>query len=267
MLFWIEGQFWSWKTNLWVNYAFSLTQRMWIFAKKLLWWKVYVYTNIKLNEYLFKDNYFYFDDDNFYETLKTISAINDYERSLYFEMKSFSNLKQRLRNKFSQFIVLFDESWAIENSSNYKDFKKKCLEYINQNRKLFSHVYLISVDWSENQKSMRDKVDLWLTVKPIPFLQYFPFFKNIWLVYWYRKDSEGNILQKSYNYRDSNWNLLTKKKDDIFWLDWFYKPTVWKMYDDLHKNIRDIDKYKDLNDKVIDKIIWLDKFNSFINKG
>jgi CTP:phosphocholine cytidylyltransferase-like protein len=50
------------------------------------------------------------------------------------------------RERFSKFYIFFDESGAMMNNRKYKEFDNVFSEYVNQNRKLFTDIYLVSAD-------------------------------------------------------------------------------------------------------------------------
>jgi hypothetical protein len=97
-------------------------------------------------------------------------------------------------------------------------------------------------------------VDWWYYVKP---LFNFWIFRDIWIIRRCQKDEEWNILTQKYIWRDQNWDDVMKEKpiDEYMWF--FWKPAVWSYYDDLHKNIWDEKKYKDLDfDLVKEILLW-----------
>lgn len=253
MIFWIEGQFWSWKSSLATHIAYKVA----LFnakniAKNLVQsWNV-VLSNIKMDSVAFP-NYIYFEDDKFLEVLRTANLINDIERQLYTSPRKNSSLLDYKRSKFSKFYIFFDEAGAIANWRNYKEFDNVVSEYINQNRKNFQDIYLITADWEQTDKSLRRFVEYWYYVEP---LFNFWIFRNFWKIMRCKKDKDGKIVLKPYLSKDEKGDYVTKTKPLIEYVSWFYKPNVWKYYDDLHKNIRDKDKYIGASPELLKKIVW-----------
>ena len=265
MIYWIEWQFWSWKTSLatYIAKKQALNTAN-IIAKQIDWKsKSFILSNIKFNEYKIK-NYQYFEDDKFLEILRTINFMNDIERELYFKQILTSTLKQRQRGKFTKFYLFYDEStaidWAKQDVATMKkknDFSEE--EYIMQNRKNFENIYIIWADWNQNKKSLRRHVEWWYRVKSLPYwLSKFPFLENIWVIERHKKDEEWNIAMEKYIWKDEKWDYIAKQKPIQENIDWFYKPWVWDLYDDLHKNIKDPDKHL-INQNVLKKFIWDNK--------
>lgn len=252
MIHWIEWQFWSWKSSLATHVAREVAR----FTVKSIakWlsesWNI-ILSNIKMNEITIP-NYFYFEDDKFLEILRTANAINDLERKLYWYKKRGNTLTRRKREKFSRIYIFFDEVWAIMNNRAYKNFNTVISEYINQNRKNFQEIYLITADWQQSDKSLRRFVEWWYYVTPFVNL---PILKNIWIVRRMQKDEEWKPALENYVWKDQNWDYILKQKPIDERVDWFWKPWIWEYYDDLHKNIRDPEKYINLDFKLLNKII------------
>lgn len=252
MIHWIEWQFWSWKSSLATHIARKVAQ---ITAKGIAKWLSaswnIILSNIKMNEETI-GNYFYFEDDKFLEILRTANAINDLERALYWFTKRGNTLTRRKRNKFSRIYIFFDEVGAIMNNRNYKQFNTVISEYINQNRKNFQEIYLITADWQQSDKSLRRFVEWWYYVKPFMNL---PILRDIWVVRRMQKDDEWKPAMETYTWKDQNWDYVVKQRPIDEYIEWFWKPWIREYYDDLHKNIRDDEKYIDLDFKLLWKII------------
>lgn len=198
-------------------------------------------------------NYYYFDDDKFLELLRTANAINDIERYLYTEKKkNWWGLLNYDRKKFTKFYIFFDEAWAIANNQNKLENNNVYAEYINQNRKNFEEIYIITAKWDQTNKTLRRMVDWWYYVKPFAN---FPLLKDIWIIRRQQKDDEWKILTYKYIWKDQNWDEILKEKplDEYFWF--FFKPTIWNLYDDLHKNIADNEKYINIDIKLLTQIL------------
>lgn len=229
--------------------------------KKTSWkGRTIIFSNIQFNN-LKVTNYVRFEDHEFLRVLRTINFINDIERTQYYKYSAFSTLKQRQRNKFTKFKIFYDESTSIQwwrkttNSIKNDEFNKQEL-YINQQRKLFTDIYIIGADGNQNDKSLRRHVEWWYRIKPVPtLLGMLPLIRDIWLVEKHKKDEEWNIAMYSYTAKDEKGDYVVKKKP-ICKLDWFfYKPWVYQYYDDLYKNIDDENKYKDIDLNAVELIL------------
>ncbi len=252
MLYGIDGQFGSGKTSMSVymtkQIALQMTKDL---AKYLSWWWTIIISNIKMDKEKIP-NYFYFEDDKLLEVLRSINAINDIERILYWKMTKWWIMKFD-RKKFTKFKVFFDESWAIMNNHKKIDNNDIYTEYANQNRKNFMDLYLVSARGAENFKTLRSKVDWWYFVKPLSKL---PFLNDIWLIYReQREDDWQTLVMEKFLAKDENGDYIAKERPIREFVDWFWKPWVRGLYDDLHKNIRDPEKYTNLNKDLIKNII------------
>lgn len=260
MIYWIEWQFWSWKSSLATYIAKQQAIRTAkAIAQKIVWWKSIIISNIKFDDFQFK-NYFYFEDDKFLEVLRTANFLNDLERELYHTKKPNSSLVKRHRDKFTKFYIFYDESTAVQNAWSKKETIKTSgttqEEYITQNRKNFENIYIIWADGNQNDKSLRRHVEWWYRVKPLWYwLSKLPFLCDIWIIERHKKDDDWNIAMEKYVWKDEKGDYIKKEKPIQENIDWFYKPGVWDLYDDLHKNIKDPDRYK-INPDHLRAFIW-----------
>lgn len=240
-IYWIEWQFWSWKTSL----AVYLSKKI---AKDP---NAIIITNIKLSKVFFP-NSFYFSDEKLLQMLRSTNAINDIEREIFKWQKTKYWLNKWPRKKFLKVYVLFDESWALLNSQKrlWKE-NETFAQYLNQCRKNFTDIFIISVEWWENNKILRSKVDWWYYVKTINF----PILKDFWIIRKQKKDENWNTATIKYLWKDQNWDYIQKEKPIDYYVDYFYKPFVWPLYDDLHKNIKDPEKYIGIDDELFNEIL------------
>ena len=144
---------------------------------------------------------------------------------------------------FTTAMIALDESWAIKNSREWvKNFEEYTTEYINQNRKNFLDIYLISADWWQNDKSLRQFVEWWYYSKP---LLNFPILNNVKVIRKQKRDKDWvKLLMEQYTWFDSSWDIITKERPIDYYETFYWQPSVWTLYDDLHKNIRNPNKYK-----------------------
>ena len=196
-------------------------------------------------------NYYYFEDDKFLETLRTLNSVNDLERLIY-SKEWWGWINKHNRGKYTRFYLFFDESWAILNNHMKLENNATYAEYINQNRKNFEDIFIISAKWWQNNKTIRQMVDWWFYVKP---LMNFWFFKWIWIIRQQQRDEEWKVEMMNYLWKDQNGDYVNKSKPIDYYYAWFWRPKYWKMYDDLHKNIRDQNKYKNINKELFVDII------------
>ena len=252
-IYWIEWQFWSWKTSLAVHFAKKIAVQTAKDIMSKIWknWSIII-TNIKLDNVEIP-NYFYFEDNKILEMLRTGNAINDIERELYGKQKTKGWLTIWPRKKFLKMYIFFDESWALMNSQKRLSNNETFAQYLNQCRKNFTDIYIISVEWNENNKILRSKVDWWYYVNTINF----PILRDFWIIRKCKKDKDDNIATIKFLARDNNWDYIQKEKPMDYYVWFFYKPFTWKIYDDLHKNIKDEEKYtwidSDLFNTILDK--------------
>jgi hypothetical protein len=128
-----------------------------------------------------------------------------------------------------------------------------------QNRKNFENIYIIGADWNQNDKSLRRHVEWWYRIKPLSYwLAKLPFFRDIWVIERHKKDEEGNIAMEKYVWKDQNGDYIAKSRPIQENVDRFYKPGVWSLYDDLHKNIRDKERLN-INKDHLRAFIWNNK--------
>ena len=272
-IYWIEWQFWSWKTSLAVHFAKKIAVQTAKDIMSKIWknWSIII-TNIKLDNVEIP-NYFYFEDNKILEMLRTGNAINDIERELYGKQKTKGWLTIWPRKKFLKMYIFFDESWALMNSQKRLSNNETFAQYLNQCRKNFTDIFIISVEWNENNKILRSKVDWWYYVNTINF----PILRDFWIIRKCKKDKDDNIATIKFLARDNNWDYIQKEKPMDYYVGFFYKPFTWRIYDDLHKNIKDEEKYtwidSDLFNTILDKkpelkqeVIKNEKFKILQNK-
>jgi len=239
MFYWIDWEFWSWKTSLAVYFSKKINKDK----------NAIILSNIKLDPELFP-NYFFFDDQELLTMFRTDNFINDLERIIYQKKWKWS-LPKRQRNKFTDTYIFFDESNAVLNNREWKNFDKAFKYYLNQPRKNFEEIYLIWADWDSNEKSFKKFVKWWFYVLPLFDL---PYLKNIWIVRRRQKDDFWNTKELAYKTKNDYWIIVTEYIPVDVYHEWFYKPLVWDYYDDLHKNIPD-EKKLQINYKFLDKYL------------
>lgn len=250
-IFWIEWQFWSWKTSL-ASYMAKkkAMETVRAIAKKIDWKNSIIISNIKFDKQIIPNSY-YFEDSKILEMLRTGNAINDIERAIYWKVKTPGWLTKWPRKKFLKMYIFFDESWALMNSQKRLKDNETFAQYLNQCRKNNTDIWIISVEGSENNKILRSKVDWWYYVNSINF----PFLKDFWIIRRCKKDAEWNIQTIKYLWKDQNGDYVQKEKPMDYYVDFFYKPLSWRNYDDLHKNIKDSEKYSEIDIDLFNAIL------------
>lgn len=252
MLYAIEWQFGSWKSSLatYIARKVAIQTAKDIMKQRTFSWDI-ILSNIKMNKEVMP-NYYYFEDDNFLEVLRTCNCINDLERLVYGKKNEKSWIINYFRPWFSRFFLFFDEVGAIMNNHIKLENNATYAEYINQNRKNFQDIYLITAKWSQTNKTLRQMVDRRYYVLPLSGL---PFLRNIWVIRRQQKDENWEVLMEKFLWKDPNGDYITKYRPVDEYEDWFWKPWVWKLYEDLHKNIRDKYKYKNLDYNLLNNIL------------
>ena len=250
-IYWIEWQFWSWKTSLAVHFAKKIAVQTAKDIMSKIWknWSIII-TNIKLDNVEIP-NYFYFEDNKILEMLRTGNAINDIEREIYGSKKTKWGLTIWDRKRFLKMYIFFDESWALMNSQKRLSNNETFAQYLNQCRKNFTDIYIISVEGNENNKILRSKVDWWYYVNTINF----PILRDFWIIRRCKKDKDDNIATVKFLAKDQNWDYIQKEKPMDYYVGFFYKPFTWRIYDDLHKNIKDEEKYTWIDSELFNTIL------------
>lgn len=231
MLYGWEGWFWSGKTSGMVYIAHE--------AKKT---GAVVWSNTPLHKGLFPRQIIY-NDDNFLETMRTVNAVNDYERLLYDTPASEATGGLTLHNqkKFTPHTLLLDEAWAVKNANLWASEDKAVVFYINQNRKNELNIHIGTPEGTQVTKDLRRFVESWFY--SVPFMKV-PILKNFLCIRRTYKHDDGRVKTESYLGRDSRGEEVMKEKPMDYSFDWYWAPFIWKMYDHLYKNIPDSDKYK-----------------------
>lgn len=210
-----------------------------------------IWSNIKMNEFAVP-NYRYFDDWDFAKTLRTINAFNDVERQIYGYRIKNNTLPQWERDKFTKHILLLDEAGIILNANKWRDVDDYLTDYINQQRKNFEDIYICTADGWQTGKSLRRYCELWMYPRKISKL---PFLKDFREVRIQKRDPETMaVITEKYLAKDDRGDDVVKERPLDYYLDWFYAPFTWKVYDDLHKNIIDPNKYEDINREVLKEL-------------
>lgn len=133
MIYGVDGQFGSGKTSYVV----------WVASRNP---DTIIYTNIKMNK-IKMPNVREFGDNELLSIFRTNNLINDMERYVFDMPIRNSDLMYHPREKFTRSILALDESGAIKNSREWaKNFEEYTVDYVNQNRKNFLDVFLVSAD-------------------------------------------------------------------------------------------------------------------------
>jgi hypothetical protein len=143
-----------------------------------------IITNIRLDPKLFP-NYIYFEDTELLKMFRTDNFINDLERKIHWRANKKGSLKYRFRDRFIRTYIFFDESNALQNNREWKQFDQAFKYYLNQPRKNFEAIYLIGADGESNEKSFKKFVKWWFYVMPFINL---PILQNIGMIRRRQKD-------------------------------------------------------------------------------
>lgn len=248
----IDGQFWSGKSSFCAKIA-DIVQGD----------NVMIFTNIKFNKKRIR-NVYEFEDHEILKVLRTINAINDFDRLRYGQIPDWWELPNHLRHLYTRFYVFYSESGSLLwNETKLKE-EGELRQYINQNRKNFMEFFLDSASGGQNTKTIRARVDKWYVSRPwfnIPILRDFR------KVEWQHREEDWETLKMvKYLARDEKGDYVVKEYPDTGDFMVYYAPFVWSLYDDLHKNIKDPLKYvwADLETvKAVLEKTWFD-FDKFL---
>lgn len=253
MIYWIDGQFWSWKTS----FAVSIMNAV---AK----WNM-IFTNIKVNTNKIPNVYEFWNSfKDIMTVFRTINLINDLERYCFNVPIKWSILPYYPRKAFTKFYIFWDEApSAVTNKENLENVYQ---EYVDQNRKNFMDFYLIGADWSWNNKGFRKYVEWWYYSKPFTG---FPILRDIRVIRRQQREQDWYKLKmEEYTWFDFQWDLVNKTRPIDNYYTWYYQPSVRTLYDDLHKNIKDPKKYIDINYNWLTSILNTNKYlrKALVNK-
>jgi len=140
-------------------------------------------------------NVFKFEDDELLKTFRTVNLLNDIERIKYGVPpdKNYTSLTRWMRNHFTNHIILFDEAGAILNGRDSKDFDNVMTKYINQNRKIWTDIYIITADGAQSEKSLRRFVKCWFYSKPL--VSWFPILRDFKHVRMQSRTEDGKTIE------------------------------------------------------------------------
>lgn len=234
MIYGVDGQFASWKTSYVVKIASQLPPGSIIF------------TNIKMDRAQIPNVFeFPWNFMGLLTVLREINLINDLERYAFTYPKENSTLRYYPRDRFTRFYLFFDESGSSMNASDYKKFDTVLCQYIDQNRKNFENIWLCSADGASNFKGLRKYVDWWYYSKPFMNL---PVLNHIKVIRRQKREEDWKTLKlEQFIGLDQNQDMVIKQRPIDEYVDWYWQPKVWSLYDDLDKVITDPDKYKNLD--------------------
>lgn len=247
MIYGIDGQFGSGKTSFAV-----------FIANRYQGENVCIWTNAKLNTVLIK-NVYYFEDDDLLGALRSVNFINDVERCFNgFETES-NNLVRWHRHKFTRHILIFDEAGAIANGRDSKNFDNVITEYVNQNRKEFMDIYIVTADGGQAEKSLRRFVDWWFYSKPL--VSWLPILKDFKHVRCQKRDKDGvKVQMEEYLAQDEQGDWIMKQRPLDRFETVYFQPMVFNLYDDLYKNIKDPMKYQGMILPAIRDVVLRKKY-------
>lgn len=224
MIYWVEWLYGSWKTS----YAVYLM--MTEFKHHTIW------TNVQVDQQSIP-NAIIFPDKDILEVMRTINILNDQERGVYSKLREWSNIMDHDRNAFSRHVIFFDEWSSHINARDWKNAQTSIFQYLDQERKLFLDVYIMTPSSQTIDISYRRMIQGWVMLEPVS--TWFPILKNIRVAKALYKDVNGNPILESFISDDETGTPIIKQRPVIEPMGWFYAPKYWKHYDDLHKNITD----------------------------
>ncbi len=223
MIYWIEWLYGSGKTS----YATYLMMNE--FKHHTIW------TNIQVDQKTIP-NAIIFPDRDILEVMRTINILNDLERWKYSIQREWSNIMDHDRSSFSNHVIFFDEWSSHINARDWKASQTALFQYLDQERKLFLDIYIMTPSSQTIDISYRRMIQSWITLEQFASL---PILRNIRTARAIYKDVNGNPLTETFLDKDEMWTPIMKQRPIIESMGWFYAPKYWKHYDDLHKNISD----------------------------
>lgn len=263
MIYWIEWLYGSGKTS----YATYLMMNE--FKHHTIW------TNVQVDQQAIP-NAIIFPDKDILEVMRTINVLNDIERSLYSKPRDGSNIMDHDRKAFTNHVIFFDEWSSHINARDWKNSQTSIFQFLDQERKLFLDVYIMTPSSQTIDISYRRMIQAWVMLEPLASL---PILKNIRTAKAIYKDVNWNPLTETFLDKDEMGTPIMKQRPIIEPMGWFYAPKYWKHYDDLHKNITDDKKLAKFYQEIADDWIgesqeeetrpnkYLDIFRKMFKKG
>lgn len=222
-LYWICGEFGSWKTLL---SAYKINQ-IYEESKKNPQKKYLILSNIKMLTLQNTDNfeYIHFYDNDFKNALVTawITNIND----------RINNVD---RDKRTQNYIFMDEVGILMNASTYRDFDWSRLDFLLQCRKLNLCVVFWYQNYTDFLAKLRKNITINIYFKPFLNLKFLT--PYIWSYRITKFDFETwKIENEKYIAKDEKGDRITKEKPKDYHYMWmFWKPKYYWLYDDLYIN-------------------------------
>lgn len=215
----------------------------------------FIWTNIQIDQSYFPNSCI-FSDRDLLTVMQTINKINDLEREVYAPVPEGSSLPQYDRNAFTNHVIFFDEGSSHINARDWKEQTSKIFQYLDQERKLFLDIYIITPSSQTIDIAYRRMINEWITIDS-PYPRWFPYLKNIRKAQSIAKDQNGQPILESFVDKDEQGTPILKQRPIIRNLTGlgFNVSKTWHLYDDLHKNITDDYKPKGFYEDLIKN--WL----------
>ena len=171
--------------------------------------------------------FYHFWDNEFKNALVTCATRNFNERYL--------NLSRNLR---TQNFIFFDEVWILMNSSAYKNFDTELLDFLLQVRKLNLSIFFWYQKYTDFLAKLRKHIDLNIYFKPLLNISLLKPYTWAYRMNYFDFET-WKVLTESYIAKDEQWDYIQKERPLDFHYQWmFWKPSRWKIYDDLFINAK-----------------------------
>lgn len=155
-----------------------------------------------------------------YDVFKFIWSMDDYQRS--------QNVP---RNKRIKYFVFLDEWWILFNSHNWSKFPQWLIQYLLQIRKINTRLFVWAQKYRNVVSQLREHVD-----KVFYFKRFLWIFKDFWTIRMKEVDLEWNTIMDVFLAKDEQGDYIKKEKPRDEHVEFFYKPSRYKFYDDLKLN-------------------------------
>ena len=221
-------------------------------ARQLVGTRCIIWTNMAL-EKAYIPGVIEFRDDEIMKVFRTINWINDIERDTFSKIAPGHSVPKYDRSKFTRHLVILDEAGAHANQNDWRSFDTDVVQYVNQCRKNFMDIVLVTAKGGQVLTNLRQFVEIWFYIRP---LFDFWFFKNIRVVRGQERQEDGrSVVLDSDLIRNDKGDWVLRQKPRDWYETWFYAPAVWRFYDDLRKNVVDDRKYLMADSETVSKYV------------
>jgi len=246
----VDWRFGSWKTLI-------MTRRL---TKLYPNPKNIIFTNIKLNFtspniYQYDDIIDLWTDEKTNKPKQKFTILEVLE--LIWQLDDISRQSQIKRDDRIRYRIFADEWWIIFNQHERSKFPIEILQFLLQSRKLNIHLFFWVQKFKNLSNQLREHVSSVFYFRPFLWL---PFLKNyFWEIRNKEVDNEWITETIKYKAEDWQWNTVQKEIPIDEHVEYIYKPSRYKYYDDLYLNKKFYkpifyNDYTAIRDNVIDRL-------------